>query len=142
QLRREGFRFQQDGPFRWVTNDLRAIFLIGPKTGHAWHPASKAESNAFIAQALESADASPSHLRFVTYTTRFNRSHWLMVESLDKTYDRAEVDATRGEDGKHYTIVTKNVSGITLDAAGGTFMIDGQTLKGDRNPSFAKTNGK
>src|SRR5215510_15014445 len=56
QLTKEGFRFQQDGPFRWVTNDLRALFLVGPKTGHAWQPDSRAESNAFLEKALESAD--------------------------------------------------------------------------------------
>jgi len=142
QLMREGFRFEQDGPFRWVTKDLRALFVIGPKTGHAWHPDSKAESNAFIAKVLESAGASPSHLRFVTYTTRFNRSHWLTVDGLDETYKRAEVDATRSEDGKHYTVVTKHVDRITFDASGGAFTIDGQPLNGDRHPSFAKTNGK
>ena len=37
QLTKEGFRFQQEGPYRWVTNDLRALFLVGPKTGHSWH---------------------------------------------------------------------------------------------------------
>ena len=142
QLMREGLRFEQDGPFRWVTKDLRALFLVGPKTAHAWHPDSKAESSAFIAHALQSADTSPSHVRFVTYTTRFNRAHWLTVDGLDETYQRADVDAKRSEDGKHYTIVTKNVSGITFDAPAGTFTLDGQMVKGDRNPSFAKANGK
>ena len=142
QLMREGFRFQQDGPFRWVTSDLRALFLIGPKTGHSWHPDSKAESNAFIAQVLKSADATPARVRFVTYTTRFNRAHWLTVDGLDKTYERGEVDATRGDDGKHYTVTTKNINGITFEAPGGTFTIDGQTLKGEGNRSFVKTDGK
>jgi len=53
QLTAEGFRFQQDGPFRWVTSDLRTLFLIGPKTAHSWHTESRAESNVFINKALE-----------------------------------------------------------------------------------------
>src|SRR5262245_53801763 len=89
QLTAEGFRFQPDGPFRWITGDLRALFLVGPKTGHSWHPESKAESNAFIANALAAADRAPDHVRFVTYTARFNKAHWLTVDRLDATYTRA-----------------------------------------------------
>ena len=142
QLTKEGFRFQQDGPFRWVTNDLRALFLIGPKTGHSWQPDSKAESNAFITQALKSADKDPSHVRFVTYTTRFNTSYWLTVESLEETYKRAEVDARRSADGKQFIVSTKNVGGIAFEGPGGTFTIDDQTLEGGAHPSFEKKSGK
>jgi dienelactone hydrolase len=143
QLSNEGFRFEQDGPFRWLTKDLRALFLIGPKTAHAWHPDSKAESNAFIAQALKSADTPPSHVRFVTYTTRFNTSHWLTVEGLEETYKRAEVDATRSDDGRQHVVATRNISRITFEGSGGgTFTIDSQMLKGGANPSFEKRNGR
>ena len=142
QLTNEGFRFEQDGPFRWLTKDLRALFLVGPKTGHAWHPDSKAESNAFIAQALKSADTSPSHIRFVTYTTRFNTSHWMTVGSLEQTYKRADVDARRSDAGRQYTVTTTNVSRINFESSGGTFTIDGQALKAGANPSFEKKNGR
>jgi len=135
QLTNEGFRFRQDGPFRWVTNDLRALFLIGPKTGHSWHPDSRTESNAFIAKALETAGHAPNHVRFVTYTTRFNQSHWLTVDGLEETYKRGEVDATRSPDGKQYAVTTKNISGLSFDSSGGAFTIDGQTLNAGANPS-------
>lgn len=138
QLTNEGFGFQPDGPFRWVTNDLRALFLIGPKTGHAWHPDSKAQSNAFIAKALETAGRVPSHLRCVTYTTRFNTCHWLTVDGLDETYQRGEVDAIRTEDGTHYTVTTKNINRLTFTAPGAVFTIDGQALNAGANPSFEK----
>src|SRR4029453_11754153 len=114
QLTKEGFRFQPDGPFRWITKDLRALFLVGPNTGHAWHAASKAESNAFIAGALERADRVPDRVRFLTYTRRFNKAHWLSVDRLDETYARAEVDAVRTGEGKRYTVTTKNVSALTI----------------------------
>jgi hypothetical protein len=142
QLAKEGFAFQQDGPLRWVTDDLRALFLVGPKTGHSWHPDSRAESNRFIERALESADAPPAHVRFVTYTTRFNKSYWVTVDSLEKTYARADVDARRSADGTQYDVSTTNVDRISFDSAGGTFTIDGQRLKGGRNPSFEKTGGR
>jgi dienelactone hydrolase len=138
QLTKEGFAFQPDGPLRSVASGLRALFLVGPKTGHAWHPDSKAESNAFIARALESAGSPPSHVRFVTYTTRFNTSHWLTVEGLEETYKRADLDAKRDEDGTHYTVATKNVSRIRFEASSADFTIDGQRLKAGPNPAFEK----
>ena len=139
QLTAEGFRFQQDGPFRWVTSDLRTLFLIGPKTAHSWHPESRAESNVFIRNALETADRIPDRVRFVTYTTRFNKAWWLTVTGLDKTYERAEVDATRSHGGETHTLTTRNVSRLELEAAAGAFNIDGRTIKAGANPSFVKT---
>src|SRR5262249_11788606 len=141
QLTKEGFTFRQDGPFRWVTSDLHALFLIGPKTGHAWHPESRAESNAFIANVLRSADTPRSHVRFVTYTTRFNKADWLTVDRLEEPYKRAEVDAIRSADGKQYSVSTKNIDRITFESAAGAFTIDGQALKSGANPSFEKVNG-
>ncbi len=142
QLVKEGFRFEADGPYRWITKDLRALFLVGPKTGHSWHSESKAESSAFIRNALATADEVPSHVRFVTYTTRFNKAHWVTVEGLDETYSRAEVDAVRSADGRRYTVTTRNVSRIRLDVPAATFSIDGQTLGASRRPSFERRDGR
>jgi pimeloyl-ACP methyl ester carboxylesterase len=142
QLTAEGFRFQPDGPFRWVTSDLRALFLVGPKTAHAWHPESRAQSNLFIAKALETASRVPDHVRFVTYTTRFNKAHWLTVTGLDETYKRGDVDAIRTPDGTHYTVTTKNVSRLELEASASSFTIDGQAIKAGANPSFEKRAAK
>ena len=125
---------------RWTTSDLRALFLIGPKTGHAWEPDAKKQSNAFIDKALETAGKPPAHLRFVTYTTRFNQCYWLSVEGLEKTYDRADVDATR--DGDQYKVTTKNVSRIKFSLPAGIYTIDGQSLKGAADAAFEKKNGK
>jgi hypothetical protein len=142
QLMNEGFRFRQDGPYRWVTDDLRALFLIGPKTGHSWHPESKAESEAFITHALKSAGKPPAQVRFVTYTTRFNKAWWLTVDGLEETYKRAEVDAARSDDATRYTVTTKNISRITFEGPAGTVTIDGHELKAGANASLEKANGK
>jgi dienelactone hydrolase len=142
QLTKEGFRFQPDGPYRWVTSDLRALFLVGPETAHSWHADSKAQSNAFINKALATAGQPPTRLRFVTYTTRFNRSYWLTVDGLEQTYARGEVDATRSNDGTDYRVTTKNISGLTIDGSGGTFTIDSQRLTAGAHPSFEKIDGR
>jgi hypothetical protein len=141
-LEKEGFHFTQETPYRWTTKDLRAtLFLMGPKTGHAWHPQSKAESEAFLRNALETADKPPNHLRFVTYTARWDKCYWLTVDALDETYQRADVDATRTGDLKQYTIKTKNISRLSLTGPPAAYTLDGQSLNGGANPTFDKANG-
>src|SRR6266704_2223053 len=142
QLTREGFHFEK-GPYRWTTHDLRALFLTGPNTAHKFHPDSKQESEAFIVKALETAGQAPSHLRFVTYTTRYNRCFWITVEGLEHSYERADVEATRSADGKQVTVSAKNVSRLKLAGAAGAFVIDGQPLAAKAaDPVFEKKNGK
>jgi hypothetical protein len=141
-LEKDGFHFTEESPYRWTTKDLRALFLVGPKTGHAWHPEAKKESEAFIRKALETADRAPDHLRCVTYTTRFNQCHWLVFDGLDAHYQRAEIDATRSGDLKKYTLTTNNVSRLQLSGAPAAYTIDGQTLSASANPRFEKVNGK
>jgi dienelactone hydrolase len=139
QLTAEGFHFEQ-GPYRWTATDLRALFLIGPNAPHRFHPDSKKVSDEYIEKALETAGQIPSHLRFVTYTTRYNRCYWITVEGLEKTYERADVDATLGI---HFiTVSTKNVSRLKL-AVPGAFTIDGQKItSGAWDTEFEKKNGK
>jgi pimeloyl-ACP methyl ester carboxylesterase len=142
-LEKEGFRFTQESPYRWTTKDLRALFLMGPKTGHSWHAESKSESEGFLRKALaETAGKGPNHVRFVTYTARWNNAHWVTVDALEETYKRADVDAKRTDDLTHYTVTTKNVSRVRFEAPAASFVIDGQTIKAGANPTFEKTNGK
>jgi pimeloyl-ACP methyl ester carboxylesterase len=141
-LGKEGFHFTQESPYRWTTKDLRALFLVGPKTGHAWHPDSKVESEAFLRKALETADKAPNHLRCVTYTARFDECRWLGIDALDETYQRAEVDATRTDDLKRYTVTTKNVSRLRFESPAASYTLDGQTVTGGANPTFEKASGK
>jgi pimeloyl-ACP methyl ester carboxylesterase len=142
-LGRERFRFTQEGQWRWTTKDLRALFLVGPDTGHAWHGPSKAESEAFLRKALdETAGKAPNHVRLVTYTARFNNAHWVNVDALDESYTRAEVDARRTDDMKQYTVTTKNVARLRLEVPAASFTIDGQTIGAGANPTFEKNGGK
>jgi hypothetical protein len=143
-VEREGFRLTKESPYKWTTSDLRALFLIGPDTGHSWHKESKAESEAFIRKAIEeTAGKAPNHVRFVTYTTRYNNAHWVTVEGLEETYKRADVDAKRTADMKQYTVSTKNVTRLKFDVPSASFTIDGHTIKSaGANPSFEKANGK
>ncbi len=142
-VEREGFKLTKESPYKWTMTEMRGLFLVGPDTGHAWHKQTKQESEAFLRKAIdETAGKSPNHVRFVTYTMRYNNAHWVTVEGLETSYTRADVDAKRTDDMKQYTVTTKNVSRVKFDVPAASFTIDGQTLKGGANPTFEKTNGK
>ncbi|MBI5394821.1 MAG: hypothetical protein HZA91_05935 [Verrucomicrobia bacterium] len=134
-LEREGFKFEPVG-LNWLTTDLRAIFLIGPKTPHRWHPESKAASDRFINDAVAKTGRQPNAIRFVTYTLRHSRCSWLRVEKLERQYERAEVSAQSGATLGSLTIKTRNISQLSLaeHRAVPSIMIDGQVM------AFGNTN--
>jgi pimeloyl-ACP methyl ester carboxylesterase len=129
QLAKEGFTFQPDG-LNWTTKDLPAVFLVGPRTPHRWEPASKKRSEAFIEEALKTGRTAPDHIRFVTYTTRYDRCFWIQVDGLDQHYERAEVDARRSDHGAAIEVKTKNVSALVLTTPEARrITIDGQSFQ-------------
>ncbi|MBI5394823.1 MAG: prolyl oligopeptidase family serine peptidase [Verrucomicrobia bacterium] len=145
-LEREGFKFEPVG-LNWLTTDLRAIFLIGPKTPHRWHPESKAASDKFINDAVANQSRPPKYIRFVTYTTRYNRCHWLWIGALEKHYERAEVEARGSEDCRQLIVKTCNISRLTVPHPSGeqTVAIDAEqfVLPERARPAteFEKKNG-
>ena len=116
--------------------ELRALFLIGPKTGHKWEPETHKISEHFVEEALSKGLTAPPHIRFVTYTTRFNRCFWITVEELHKSYERAEVDASR--QASRTKVTAKNIDRIRIDGSG-PLSLDGQEFP--NIGVFAKTNG-
>jgi dienelactone hydrolase len=102
------------------------LFLIGPGTAHKWEPASLAASNTFIDAVLARPRKEPDHIHFVTYTTDYHKCYWISIESMEKQYQRAEVDAERV--GDEVRVSTRNVSRISIE--GGTHaVIDGQRIE-------------
>lgn len=67
--------------------------LISPGTGHVIDPVTHAEQMKRIAEHVVSAPRRPRELRFVTWTLKYNRCHWLELLGLDQHYARAEISA-------------------------------------------------
>lgn len=113
QLEREGF------PSEGEPNFLRAqgtpsIFLISANTGHNVSPLVRKQVDAFLQEHGDRGRVSPHRIRFLTYTTRYNRCYWVSLDGLEKHYERAEVDAVRDPDRAKYRITTKNLTHLTL----------------------------
>lgn len=96
--------------------------LISPDTGHVIDPVVHAEQLRLIDEHVDRGlDHVPPHIRFVTWTLKYNDCHWLEVLRLQKHYERAEIDAELQNDGDHsvVTIMTiKNIDRLAIDASG------------------------
>ncbi len=119
---------------------LELVHIIGPKTGHSYHPEAKAKINALIDPIVEKGrDPLPKKLRFTTYTLRYNNLRWLRVDGLKEHWERARVEAEI-VDNAEIKITTSNVTGLTLAMPKGicpfpaakqpSVTIDGQKLAG------------
>lgn len=133
QLREEGFEAVGEPNFLRVKG-TPSIFLISEKTGHSVSPLVRERVDAFLKENGDRGRVSPDHIRFVTFTTRYNRSFWISVEALEKHYERSDVDARRDKERATITITTKNVSWLALRE---TDKLKSLTIDGQRVPAKA-----
>jgi hypothetical protein len=139
QLIRDGIRFEGDPFALKAVNAPSMMFLIGPKTGHAMHPDSRKLLNAYLYERIRMGRQVPDEIRFLTYTTRYNRDYWVTLDGLEKHYQRAEIDAKRSDDRAHYDITTKNLARLVLRQTdhASAVNIDGQKLRIKPAPEMA-----
>jgi predicted acyl esterase len=94
---------------------LKMVNLISPGTGHVIDPVTHKEQMRRIGEhAVKGIDHAPKHLRFVTWTLKYNRCHWLQVLSLGEHYARAELEATVNDDGSVTVAEPKNITRFAI----------------------------
>jgi len=131
----------------------------GLNIGHAYTPAAKAQLTQMIdAIANRGRNQWPRQIRFTTWTLQYNRMRWVVVDGLEKHWDRARVDADL-EGDRTVNAKTTNVSALSFEmgvaanllnpAAKVTVDLDGQKLTvpgalsdGSWTAHFKKTNSK
>ncbi len=73
---------------------LNLVHIIGPKTGHTYHPDSKVEINRRIdAIVAQGRDPLPKEVQLTTYTLRYNSMAWLTIDGLAEHWERADLSA-------------------------------------------------
>jgi dienelactone hydrolase len=65
-------------------------------------------------QAAAGIPARPPRVRFVTWTLKFSRCHWVELLGLDAHYERAEIDASLAADGSVAVTKLANVSRFAI----------------------------
>jgi len=93
---------------------LELVHLIGPKTGHSYHPETKKELNRQVdAIAAQGRNPLPKHVKFQTYTLRYNQSFWVTIDAMKEHWTAARVEAEIA--GPALVMVkTKGVQALTL----------------------------
>jgi predicted esterase len=93
--------------------DIPITLFVAPGLGHQFPPEWQEKVEAELAKhGATGRPEYPDHLRFVTYTMRYPRCHWLQILGLESHYQRASVDAWHRDDG--YTLKTENVRVLDL----------------------------
>lgn len=108
---------------------LEIPHLIGPKTGHKYHPDTRRELTARLESLLERGrDPLPREVRLTTRTLRYPGESWLRFEGLGRHWERADLTGVR-DDAGGVTVTTANVTAVRLELpAARRVIIDGQAL--------------
>jgi len=105
---------------------IEMTHIIGPKTGHAYHPQAKVEINRRIDSIVaRGRNPVPEKIRFTTWTLRYNQMLWVTVDRLEQHWERAQVDAEFDRNDNAIKATTKNVATITFSFAPGLYPLDG-----------------
>jgi pimeloyl-ACP methyl ester carboxylesterase len=114
---------------------LEMVNLISPGTGHVIDPVTHAEQMRRIGEyAARGVNHVPRQLRFVTWSLKYPRCHWLTLERLNRHYDRAEISARINDDGiveidEPKNIARFSIAGVALRAKNASVLIAGREFR-------------
>lgn len=98
---------------------MNLVHIIGPETGHAYHPDAKIEVESRLAKlATQGRERMPLEIHFVTYTLKYNEISWITIDGLEEHWSRARIDAAIG-DSNRLKVTTKNISDLTFNMPAG-----------------------
>ena len=100
--------------------------LIGPETGHKYHPETLADLLSKL-EAAHSRDQVPDKVCLQTRTLRYGRVFWVQATGLKQHWKDSRIDATF-KDGVIFAD-TRNISSLSFTRPYTKVIIDGQTLE-------------
>lgn len=111
---------------KMATEGLRLLHLIGPKTGHSYHPESAAEIERRLAEIVaRGRNRTPARVDFVTYTLRYNRMHWLTVDELAEHWSDGAISAVISgpPQANRIDAKTKGITAFSINLPAGSMML-------------------
>jgi hypothetical protein len=86
------------------------VNLIAPNTAHVQDPANFArQMNLIRGHADKGLDHARRQIRFVTWTLKYSRCHWLQLLALKRHYERAEILVAAADSGNVSTDEPRNI---------------------------------
>lgn len=112
---KDGQKQAADIMIRYLAEEgLTIPHIIGPDTGHKYHPDAKPKIEELVTAAAEKGrDPEPKKVRFTTYTLVYPRMAWVEIEGLAKHWERADVTAELAAD--RIVAKTRNVTAVRFD---------------------------
>lgn len=113
---------------------LPMVNLISHGTGHVIDPVTHQEQMRRIGEAVAAGlNHAPRQLRFVTWTLKYHRCHWLELLALKEHYERAEIVARVAGDGSVEIAEPANIRQFAihppiLEGAGAKLRIGGSDV--------------
>jgi pimeloyl-ACP methyl ester carboxylesterase len=103
---------------------MKLAHVIGPETGHRYHPDSKREVAERIDHIVRlGRQRIPSKVRMTTYTLKYPRMHWVHLHGLERHWEKAVVRAELQEpDAVH--IHAENITALSLVMPAGSCPLD------------------
>jgi hypothetical protein len=126
---------------------LKLERLIGPQTGHKYHPDTLKELKTRVDELADNGRESvPKEVRLTTYTLQYPRTAWVEIEGLERHWERADIHAHLESGG--VVVTTTNVAAIKLALENLDWVaIDGWKLRFQnrtniKNITFCKRSGQ
>jgi pimeloyl-ACP methyl ester carboxylesterase len=122
--------------------------IIGPNVPHKYHPDAKPVIEKFIDVALaKGLDPIPKSVSYTTYSLIYPRRAWVTIGGMEKSWERADVDATIEKDT--LTVKTKNITELYLTPGAAAFpanakpkiVVDGTALPTENGSAHLRKEG-
>ncbi len=92
---------------------LELKHVIGPDTQHKYEPKAKEEVAKLVDEIIaKGRNPYPTHIKFTTYTLRYNTSFWITIEGLEEHWKKARIDAKI--EGDSIVATTENISDLSI----------------------------
>lgn len=76
-----------------LKDGVKMTHIIGPKTGHSYEANAKKTVAKLVDEATNKGREYPLKIRFTTHSLKWNQAHWLKIDSLEKHWEQAVVEA-------------------------------------------------
>ena len=107
--------------------------IVDHGAGHSLTPEVMQEQlNQLEELAVKGSDPFPKHIRFVTWTLKFNRCRWVEVLGLAEHYQRAEIGARIADDGSITLDEPRNITRFAIHPRAVTGEVGSVTIGGNR----------